>query len=231
MDQKQIKRNRNYFTKSDTPLYLGIGLVAVGVALFFFGYGYISYILASVFAPVGLVLALIGASRRVTDADIDSCIAKLTEGMEVDLVENPKFAKRMRREIPMLKVQNYVFDDSLVHKYAKNGSIRSEKLESALLYALDTELYVVHRRVSLLADECDTQICEIPYSEIESIEVTEKQTQMTFGKNTRTVAACFLCIKGATTIELPMHNNADTDEFILRVRRVVADAHAQNESK
>ena len=224
MDQKQIKRNLHYFTKTDTPLYVGIGMVAAGVALFFFGYGYISYVLASVLAPVGLVLLLVGASHRVTDADIDACVAKLTEGMEVDLVENPKFAKRMLRQIPLLKVQNYLYDDALVHKYAKSGAIRSEKLESALIYALDTELYVVHRRISLLSDECDTQIYQIPYTEIERIEITEKQTTLTFGKKTRTVTSSFLYVGAATPLELPMQSNADTDEFILRIRRVLAES-------
>lgn len=223
MDQKQLKRNLNYFTKSDTPLYVGIGLLVVGVALFFFGHGYISYVIASILAPVGLVLALVAASRRVTDADIDACIAKLTEGMEVDLVENPKFAKRMLKQIPMIKLQNYIFDDALAHKYAKNGAVRTEKLETALIYALDTELYVVHRNFSLLADECDTQVYEIPYTDIESIEITEQQTKMTFGKNTRTVAYSLLTIKSASTLELPMQSNADTDEFVSRVKRVLAE--------
>lgn len=223
MDQKQLKRNLNYFTKSDTPLYVGIGLLVVGVALFFFGYGYISYVIASILAPVGLVLALVAASRRVTDADIDACVAKLTEGMEVDLVENPKFAKRMLKQIPMIKLQNYIFDDALAHKYAKNGAVRTEKLETALIYALDTELYVVHRNFSLLADESDTQVYEIPYTDIESIEITEQQTKMTFGKNTRTVAYSLLTIKGASTLELPMQSNADTDEFVSRVKRVLAE--------
>lgn len=228
MDQKQLKRNLHYFTKTDTPLYVGIGMVAAGVVLFFFGLGYVSYVLASVLAPVGIVLLLIGASRRVTDADIDSCVAKLTEGMEVDLVENPKFAKRMLRQIPMLKLQNYLYNDTLAHKYAKSGAIRTEKLESALIYSLDTELYIVHRRISLLSDECDTQIYRIPYAEIERIEITEKQTTLTFGKNTRTVTSCFLHVDTATPLELPMQSNADTDEFITRIRRVLADAHAQN---
>lgn len=223
MDQKQLKRNLHYFTKSDAPLYVGIGMLIAGVALFFFGWGYISYVIASVLAPVGLVLSLIGASCRVTDADVDGCIAKLTEGMEVDLVENPKFAKRMLKQVPQIKVQNYVFDDALAHKYAKSGSIRTEKLESALIYPLDTSLYIVHRRFSLLADECDTQVYEIPYTEIESMEITEKQTKMTFGKNTRTVTASFLSINTATTLELPMQNNADTDDFITRMRRVLAE--------
>jgi hypothetical protein len=224
MDQKQLKRNLHYFTKSDTPLYVGICLLIVGVALFFFGYGYISYIIASILAPVGLVLALVGASRRVTDADIDACIAKLTEGMEVDLVENPKFAKRMLKQIPMIKLQNYMFDDALAHKYTKNGAVRTEKLETALIYALDTELYVVQRNFSLLADESDTQVYEIPYADIESIEITEQQTKMTFGKNTRTVTYSLLTIKGASTFELPMQSNADTDEFVSRVKHVLAES-------
>ena len=224
MDQKQLKRNLHYFTKSDTSLYVGIGLLIAGVALFFFGYGYISYIIASILAPVGLVLALIGASRRVTDADIDACIAKLTEGMEVDLVENPKFAKRMLKQIPMIKLQNYIFDDALAHKYAKSGAVRTEKLETSLIYALDTELYVVHRNFSLLADESDTQVYEIPYADIESIEITAQQTKMTFGKNTRTVAYSLLTIKGASTFELPMQSNADTDEFVSRIKRVLAES-------
>lgn len=224
MDQKQLKRNLHYFTKSDTSLYVGIGLLIAGVALFFFGYGYICYIIASILAPVGLVLALVGASRRVTDADIDACIAKLTEGMEVDLVENPKFAKRMLKQIPMIKLQNYIFDDALAHKYAKSGAVRTEKLETSLIYALDTELYVVHRNFSLLADESDTQVYEIPYTDIVGIEITEKQTKMTFGKNTRTVAYSLLTIKGASAFELPMQNNADTDEFVSRIKRVLAES-------
>ena len=223
MDQKQLKRNLNYFTKSDTPLYLGIGMLVVGVVLYFVTYNYVVYVIASILAAVGLVLALIGASRRVTDADIDTCIAKLTEGMEVDLVENPKFAKRMLKQVPMIKVQNYIYDDALMHKYAKSGTIRTEKLESTLIYALDTSLYVVHRRFALLSDECDTQVYEIPYTEIESIEIAEKQTKLTFGKNTRTVTSCFLCINTSTPLELPMQSNADTDDFIARMRRVLAE--------
>ena len=227
MDQKQLKRNLNYFTKSDTPMYVGIGMLIVGVVLYFVTYNYVVYVIASVLAVVGLVLALIGASYRVTDADIDACIARLTEGMEVDLVENPKFAKRMLKQVPMIRVQNYVFDDALAHKYGKSGAIRTEKLETALLYPLDTALYVVHRRFSLLADECETKIYEISYTEIESMENSEQQTKLTFGKNTRTVTYSTLCIKGATPLALPMQNNADTDEFVSRMHRVLAESKQQ----
>ena len=224
MDQKQLKRNHNYFTKSDTPMYVGIGMLIVGVVLYFVTYSYLVYIIASVLAAAGLILALIGASRRVTDTDIDSCVARLTEGMEVDLVENPKFAKRMLKQLPVIKLQNYIYDDALAHKYGKSGMIRTEALESTLIYPLDTALYVIHRHISLLADESDTQIYEIPYAEIEGIEITDQPIKLTFGKNTRTLTASFLCIKGSTTLMLPMQNNADTDEFLSRIHRVLADS-------
>ncbi|MBQ7379437.1 MAG: hypothetical protein IJW70_07155 [Clostridia bacterium] len=225
MDQKQIKRNRNYFTKTDTLLYVGIGLVVVGAILFFFGYGYFSYIAASVTAPVGIVLLLIGASQRVTDADIDTCIAKLTEGMAVDMVENPKFARRILKQVPILQVQNYVYDDAILHKYAKSGSVRSEKFESAILYALDTELYVVRRRISLLSEqEPQNEILVLPYTDLQIPKIMEESTKLTFGKKTRTVSYSLLCLRTSDTeLQLPMQSNADVDEFISRISRVLAD--------
>ncbi len=231
MDQKQIKRNRNYFTKTDTMLYVGIGLLVVGIILFFFGYGYVSYVLASIAAPVGLVLMLVGASQRVTDADIDACIAKQTEGMAVDLVENPKFQKRMLAHIPMLPLQGYVYDDAKLHKYAKSGSVRSELFDSALIYALDTELYVVRRRISLLSEqEPETEIIEIPYVSMEKPEIANESVKLTFGKQTRTVNYSLLCLKWEErTLQLPMQSNNDVDEFITKIARVLADAKKSQE--
>lgn len=225
MDQKQIKRNRNYFTKTDTLLFVGIGLLIVGVVLFFFGYGYLSYIIASVLAPVGLVMMLIGASQRVTDTDMDNCIATLTEGMAVDFVENPKFEKRLQKHIPVLRVQNYLYDDKLLHKYAKSGSVRSEKFDAAILYALDSELYVVRRRIALLDErEPETEIIRIPYQGMETPEVVQESVTLTFGKKIRTINYSLLCIKASDIeLRLPMQGNTDVDEFISRMRRLLAE--------
>lgn len=225
MDQKQIKRNLLYFTKTDTMLYVGIGLLVVGVALFFLTYSYLAYIIASVCAAVGLVLFLIGASHRVTDADIDACIATLTEGMAVDTVENPKFSKRIQKQIPVLHVHSYLYDDGLHFKYAKSGSIRSDQYEATILYALDTGLYVVRRRISLLcADEIDTQTVEIPYTEIEKLEIVQTQKVLTLRKKPRTVTPTLLCIRGNCPMEIPMQSTADVDEFIQRVHRALTEA-------
>lgn len=230
MDQKQLKRNLNYFTKTDTLLYVGIGLVAVGVILFFFGIGYLSYIIASVFAPVGIVLLLIGASQRVTDADIDTCITKLTEGMAVDTVENPKFAKRMQKQIPVLQIQSYMLKECRYYKATKSGAVRSEQFTSAMLYALDTELYIVCRRISLLEQEPETEIIHVPYSEIADFEILHQQQSVTLGKKTRTVNTTYLCIlKENDRLQFPMQDNADVNEFILRTKRVIATQNASNQ--
>lgn len=226
MDQKQIKRNLNYFTKSDTPLYVGIGMLIVGVILYFVTYSYLVYILASVLAVAGLVLMLIGASGRVTDADIDACIGTLTEGMAVDVVENPKFAKRMLPQIPALHLQSYLYGDSLRYKLTKSGAVRSELYEATILYALDSGLYIVRRRVCLLSDECEQQVVEIPYADITGLEVTESEKVITVGKKLHTITPAMLCIRAAQPMEIPMQNTADVDDFISRVARVLSE-HAK----
>lgn len=226
MDQKQIKRNLNYFTKSDTPLYVGIGMLIVGVVLYFVTYSYLVYIIASVLAAAGLILMLIGASGRVTDADIDTCIAALSEDMEVDLVENPKFAKRMLGQIPVLHLQSYLYKEGLRYRIAKSGSIRSELYQACIVYALDTGLYVVLRSIPLLGDPIDTQTIEIPYSEIQGVESMQGEFKLTIGKKSYTVTPTALCIRGAQPLEIPMQNTADVDEFITRISRILAE-HAK----
>ncbi len=222
MDQKQIKRNLHYFTKTDTALFVGIGLLVAGVLLFFLGYGYVSYVLASVFAPVGIVLLLVGASRRVTDADIDACVGKLTDGMAVDIVENPKFGKRMLKQISPLFIQAYVLDEDLHLKRTASGSIRSEKYTASIVYALDQGLYIVTRTVSLLVDEAVEQVVEIPYEQIKGISVEHGELELPIGKKTQRVSVSHLHVQGETELMLPMQSTADVDDFISRVHRYVA---------
>ena len=222
MDQKQIKRNLHYFTKTDTMLYVGIGLAAVGVLMFFLGYSYFSYILASVFAPVGLVLLLIGASRRVTDADVDACVGKLTDGMAVDTVENPKFAKRMLKQIAPLFIQSYELEPDLHLKRTASGSIRSEKYTASIVYALEDGLYIVTRTVSLLIDEAVEQVLEIPYEQIQGISVEHEERELTLGKKTQRVSVSHLRVQGETELLLPMQSTADVDDFISRIHRYIA---------
>lgn len=223
MDQKQIKRNLHYFTKTDTAMFVGIGLLVAGVLLFFLGYGYISYVLASVLAPVGIVLLLVGASKRVTDADIDACVGRLTDGMAVDIVENPKFGKRMLKQISPLFIQAYVLEPDLYLKRAASGSIRSEKYTASIVYALEDELYIVTRTVSLLADESEQQVLEISYADISGLSVEHGEQMLTVGKKTQRVSVSHLCVKGETELMLPMQSTADVDDFIARTHRYIAE--------
>lgn len=222
MNQKQLKRNLNYFTKSDTPLFVGIGMLIVGVVLYFVTYSYVVYVIASVLAVAGLLLSLIGASRRVTDTDIDSCLSKACQGMEVDLVENPKFEKRMQRQIPPLHIQSYIFEDGLRCKSAKNGTVRSESYQASLIYALDDRLYIVERRVNLLSGQIDSEVKEILYGDIQGLEVVQIPKTVQIGKNTRNVTQSLLHINGKEPVDLPVHNTSEIDEFIGRVHRVLS---------
>ena len=64
------KQNVNYFMKSGWMKPTGLGLLIAGIAFLFFGWGFISYILMVVFIPAGIVLFIVGASTRSTDAEM-----------------------------------------------------------------------------------------------------------------------------------------------------------------
>ena len=98
-----FKQNINYFKSSDLIKIIGICLCLFTVALYFFGWGFISYILMCLSLPTGAVLFIIGSSRRSGDADIDEYIDKMGNGIEIDLIENKDFAKRLSKSFsPML---------------------------------------------------------------------------------------------------------------------------------
>ena len=90
-----IKHNINYFKKSDSTKFVGIALVILGFVLFYFGWGWISYILMTLSVPVGVVLFIVGSSGRSDESVIETCIEERTEGLEVELEDVEDFADKV----------------------------------------------------------------------------------------------------------------------------------------
>ena len=70
-----IKHNINYFKMSDLLTYISIGLMAVGLPLFIFAYGFL-YIMSIIMLPFGAVGFIIGVSIRSSEKDLDLTIKK-----------------------------------------------------------------------------------------------------------------------------------------------------------
>ena len=221
---KDFKSHINYFKRSDSLKYIGIVLAVLGVFLYMFGWSYISYIIATIALPIGGVLFIIGSSGRASDGDINEYIAKRTEGIEIDLENNPSIKKRLLKQIPVETVEGYEYRDGLMVTKAKDGSIRSSEYTKSVLYSLSDALHIVSRRISIVSDEtCDEDV-EILYSNISDIRLENTDAKLTFGKKSFKTSDVRLVIKydGEKSISLPAHDNATLDNFIEILKRTMS---------
>lgn len=222
MKNKNIyKQNERYFTEGEGIKILGASLFALAVAIYFFGWGYFAYILMSVSAPVGVFLFFFGASRRSTDADIDRHIALATEGIEQALDEDRVYAKRLDKSFSPVTVAGYVYEGDILLTRAKNGAVRSSVFEKSVIYVLKDALYLSCRRISLLCEEKENCIRELPFSEIEGIELRTSERRLACGKRVYDVKDTRLEIRltGGELLSLPSKEDLTVDEFIERVLR------------
>ena len=122
-DNKKTKTNANYFTKNDNLKLAGIiVLIASGVE-FFLGRTYIGYIISCVGLAVGLVLFIVGSSGRVSEAEISEYIAKHTDGACDLPAEDKALAKRLRRTPAPLSADGFVFEQDVMIRKTKKGSL------------------------------------------------------------------------------------------------------------
>lgn len=230
-----LKNNINYFKKSDTPKYVGMGLMVVGVLLLWLGWSYVTYIMAAAFIPVGLVLFLIGASGRASDSDIEGFIKRRLEGMEVNLAEDRTYAKRILKHVPPAVVEDYEYREGLMLTRAKNNSLRSSEYTRAILYVLSDALYIPVRTLSLVEDRINNTLCEIPYDMISNVEILRDRCTLTFGKNSYSAKITQLCITygDGLTFRTPIHDDITADSLVETIKKIIQSyqkEHAQSDA-
>lgn len=211
-----FKHNINYFKSSDIIKWIGICLCLFTVALYFFGWGFISYILMCLSLPIGAVLFIIGSSRRSSDADIDEDIERLCRGVEIDLVEDKDFAKKLNKSFSPMTFEGYEYDDGLMFTKSKNSSVRSSKYTKAIVYVLSDSLYIVKRSFSLISDGVENTTFEFPFADIDAIKIYSEKKTVTFEKkafDVKLVRFTVIC-DNKIMISLPSPDDINTDRII-----------------
>lgn len=223
---KNHKSQINYFKRSDTLKYVGIVLAVIGVALYMFGWSYISYIIATIALPIGGVLFIFGSSGRASDGDIDEYISKRTEGIEIDLENNLNIKKRILKQVPIETVEGYEYENGLMVTKAKDGSIRTSEYTKSLLYPLSDAIHIVSRKISVIADEVHDDSIEILYSSISDIRIEKEETKLTFEKNSFKASYVRFVVEydGGKVLSLPARDNASLDNFIEKITRIMSSS-------
>lgn len=225
-----IKENINYFKKTDTPKYVGLGLMIVGFAMLWLGWSYISYILMSIFIPAGIVLFLVGSSGRAGDSDIEAAIKKATEGVEVDLTEDKNYNKRILKHLSPETVEGYEYREGLLLTRAKSGSLRSSEYTKAVIYMLSDALYIPARTISLVSDNVNNRYVEIPYDMIDKVEITHEEANLTYGKKTFRAKIVRLSIEygDGLVFTTPIHDDITSDALVENIKKMISTARKEN---
>ena len=227
-ENKEFKNNENYFKKGEALKFIGIGLIVLSAVLYFFGWGYISYILMCIGLPLGAVLFILSTLGRSSEADIDAYVKKHTQNVEHKTDDYKKFQKRFLKAIPTQTIEDYDFSEGLMYKKGKTGEIRSSRYCKAVIYPLDTGLCICFRKLSLVSDEVENNEIEIPYTEISVFEIKSEEKKLVCGKNIMKVKKASLMIghSDGTVLSLPIQDNIKTEEFVKNINEQISSAKA-----
>ena len=223
--KKDFKPNANYFLRNEAMKFVGIGLMLLSAFLFYFGWGWISYIIMSLGLPVGFLLFLFSTFGRSSESDIDLYIKNATQAIEINTEEDKAFEKRMSKRLSPETAEGYEYSDGVMLKKAKNGTIRSSVYTKSILYPLDNALFISYRTVSLISDEITEEKIEIPYSDITSLRFEEVHEQLKFRKasfRTR-VSRLIIDYSDGKTLRLPIQSSVQTDTFVERINEFIAE--------
>lgn len=228
---KEQRSNQNYFQQGDWVKYTGFGLLIVGAALFIWGWSYISYILSVAMIPAGLAILLIRSIRCSSDNDIAEYVKNHLATVEIDEVENKEFKQRRVKSPEPEICEGYEYRQGVMLKKGKSGPVRSSEYTKAIVYPLRDGICVSYHTISLISEEEQREITEIPYGELHSIEVIREDLKLTFGKNTFPIHSTRLNIEHGEgkCISLPCTANVQTEDFVVRLKRIWAEATKQSE--
>ena len=206
--------------------FVGIGLMVLSAFLFYFGWGWIAYILMSVGLPCGFLLFLFSTFGRSSESDIDEYIKRHTENLEIDFESDKHLEKRLSTRLSSEIAEGYEYSEGVMLKKAKNGTIRSSLYTKAIIYPLDTAMLISYRTVSMISDEKKEEKLEIAYADVTSFRFEEDVRQQSFRKTSFRVKPQTLIIEysAGKTLRLPMHSSIETDHFVDRMNELITES-------
>ncbi len=224
-----IKHNINYFKKNENLKFIGGTLLILGLFFLWFGPAidlwFISYAVSPPVIVVGFVMFLIGSSGRSSEADLDDCIKRGTEGLEVYFDDDIHYGKRLLKHIAPSYIEGYEFHDGVMIKKGKNSSLRSSEYTKALIYIMSDRLYINRKTVCLVSDELKKDTTEILYDDIKNVEIVKIEENIIFEKKTfKTKSFRFTVNYGdGLVFSAPIFDNMDSVHLVETINRTITE--------
>ena len=218
----------NYFKRSDSIASTGMGILAAGGLMFLLGWWFfwVLFYIGVPMIPIGLAIYLYGTSGSADENSLKKIIKDQTDAITfADIKEKNEYRNRLTKKAVEETFGGYVFNDNVLIKKAKSGSMVSSEYVSAKMLILTDALYIRSSSFSFVADEKYESEIEIPFSSIEKVEIERNAQNFQVDKKEFSVKTCFFVIthEGIQT-RLPRKDDIYADELILTLNRLMKKA-------
>ena len=119
MKKSKMNDGTRYYHQKDIIRPIGMVLLPLGLVMLFLRMGFISYILATVFIPVGLVLFLVGGSKLVSDTDIQELIDHALLDYDKSVTDMNGYERIVLKQPAPVELESYQFGETA--KYFRRG--------------------------------------------------------------------------------------------------------------
>lgn len=224
---KKMKMNdmMRYYHQKDIIRPIGMVLLPLGLVMLFLRMGFLSYMLATVFIPVGLVLFLVGGSKLVSDGDYQEQIDHALRDYDRSVTNMNGYERIVLKQPAPVELASYEFGDKA--KYFKRGKnstpISDVYTRTRLFYTKDT-LMIVGRTLSIseLNGSEGTGITDVSetigFAGIANAYLDEHEVTVTVSNTGKpmTVKWCELVImgEGEELIRIPTKNDMDASGLV-----------------
>lgn len=217
---KKIKDGSLYYHQKDILRPLGAILLPAGLVVLYLGWSYVSYILATIAIPVGLVCFIVGSSKHISDNDLQEQIDHAMLDYDKEIQETKGFDRVVLRQPAPVEITAYSFgEDARYFKKGKNGTPCSDRLTRTHIFYTKDGIILAGRTLSIanLKEEEGQGITDftatLSYSEIKSAALEPHETAVTLTNSGKplTVKWCELVLTGeeGELLRIPVQNDMD----------------------
>jgi len=228
--KKNLNDGTRYYHQKDVIRPIGMVLLPLGLVMLFLRMGFISYILATVFIPVGLVLFLVGGSKLVSDNDVLEQIEHAMLNYDKSVTDMNGYERIVLKQPAPVEMASYRFDEQAKYfKRGKNSTPISDVYTRTHLFFTKDTIMVVSRTLTISElNEAEgkgiTDVAEqLSFSGIKKAYLDEHSTQITLTNTGKplTVKWCEMVIEGADEelMRIPTKNDMDASGLVESINR------------
>lgn len=228
--KKKIKDGSLYYHQKDILRPVGAVLLPVGLVMMWLGWSYISYILATIFIPAGLVLFVVGGAKIISDSDMQEQLDHVMLDYDKSVTDMSGYDRVVLKQPAPVEISAYDFGgDARYFKKGKNGTPVSDRYTRTHVFFTKEGFIVVGRHLSIASyneatgDGITDFSEQFAYAGLSSAELVKHETSVTLTNTGKTVTVgwCELVLygDGGELLRIPAKNDMDAAALVDDVNR------------